>query len=64
MNRTDVPSPVHTVHTVHTNPHRPQGQFRMSIKHLERVLALSQQMREYTGDADAYGVIADWCADW
>lgn len=28
---------------------RLQGQYRNAIKHLERVLEISQQMREYTG---------------
>jgi hypothetical protein len=32
---------------------RPQGQFRAAIKHLERVLEISREMREFTGDADA-----------
>lgn len=30
---------------------------------MERVLEISQDMREYTGDADAYGTIADCLAD-
>lgn len=42
---------------------RLQGQQRTAIKHLERVLEISQEMREYTGDADAYGTIADCYAD-
>eukprot|EP00879_Flechtneria_rotunda_P011083 GHRR01011580.1.p2 GENE.GHRR01011580.1~~GHRR01011580.1.p2 ORF type:complete len:130 (+),score=49.78 GHRR01011580.1:1789-2178(+) len=42
---------------------RLQGQYRMAIKHLERVLEISQQIREYTGDADAYGTIADCYTD-
>ncbi|WIA15256.1 hypothetical protein OEZ85_001928 [Tetradesmus obliquus] len=42
---------------------RLQGQYRNAIKHLERVLEISQQMREYTGDADAYGTIADCYTD-
>jgi tetratricopeptide (TPR) repeat protein len=38
---------------------RLQGQHRAAIRHLERVLEISQAMGEYTGDADAYGTIAD-----
>lgn len=38
---------------------RLQGQYRAAIKHLERVLDISREMREFTGDADAYGTIAD-----
>ena len=32
---------------------RLQGQYRAAIKHLERVLEISKEMREFTGDADA-----------
>lgn len=32
---------------------RPQGQYRAAIQHLERVLAISKEMAEFTGDADA-----------
>lgn len=42
---------------------RLQGQHRAAINHLERVLDISREMREYTGDADAYGVIADCYTD-
>ena len=42
---------------------RLQGQHRAAIGHLERVLELSREMGEYTGDADAYGVIADCYTD-
>jgi tetratricopeptide (TPR) repeat protein len=42
---------------------RLQGQYRAAIGHLERVLELSKQMGEFTGDADAYGVIADCYTD-
>jgi pentatricopeptide repeat protein len=42
---------------------RLQGQYRAAIGHLERVLELSREMGEYTGDADAYGVIADCYTD-
>ncbi|MEW5305546.1 MAG: hypothetical protein WDW36_008079 [Sanguina aurantia] len=38
-------------------------QYAMAIKHLERVLTISQEMQEYTGDADAYGTIADCYTD-
>ncbi|GBF92346.1 hypothetical protein Rsub_05548 [Raphidocelis subcapitata] len=38
---------------------RLQGQYRAAIKHLERVLEISREMAEFTGDADAYGTIAD-----
>mmetsp|Transcript_619 Transcript_619/g.1819 ORF Transcript_619/g.1819 Transcript_619/m.1819 type:complete len:292 (+) Transcript_619:352-1227(+) len=38
---------------------RMQKQFKKAIGHLERVLEISKEMDEYTGDADAYGVIAD-----
>ncbi len=31
----------------------PQGQYKAAIKHLERVLEISKEMREFTGDADA-----------
>lgn len=39
---------------------RLQGQYPAAIKHLNDVLEISRAMREYTGDADAYGTIADW----
>jgi len=42
---------------------RLQGQYRTAIKHLERVLEISREMREYTGDADAYGTVADCYTD-
>lgn len=42
---------------------RLQGQYRSAIKHLERVLEISKEMREFTGDADAYGTIADCYTD-
>jgi len=42
---------------------RLQGQFRPAIKYLERVLDISREMGEYTGDADAYGTIADCYTD-
>lgn len=42
---------------------RLQGQFRPAIKYLERVLEISRDMGEYTGDADAYGTIADCYTD-
>jgi tetratricopeptide (TPR) repeat protein len=42
---------------------RLQGQNRTAIKHLERVLDISREMAEYTGDADAYGTIADCYTD-
>ncbi|KIZ06832.1 hypothetical protein MNEG_1119 [Monoraphidium neglectum] len=38
---------------------RLQGQYKAAIKHLERVLEISREMKEFTGDADAYGTIAD-----
>ena len=38
---------------------RMQRQFKKAIGHLERVLEISEEMDEYTGDADAYGAIAD-----
>eukprot|EP00892_Ulva_mutabilis_P012268 jgi/Ulvmu1/9413/UM051_0041.1 len=34
-----------------------------AIKYLKQVLEISEQMKEYTGDADAYGSIADIYAD-
>jgi pentatricopeptide repeat protein len=40
-----------------------QGQYRQAIKNLERVLEISTEMQEYTGDADAYGTIADCYTD-
>ncbi|KIZ06926.1 FLU chloroplast precursor, alternative spliced version l-FLP [Monoraphidium neglectum] len=36
-----------------------KGQYRAAIKHLERVLEISREIKEFTGDADAYGTIAD-----
>jgi tetratricopeptide (TPR) repeat protein len=42
---------------------RMQGNNQSAIKHLKSVLALSDTMKEYTGDADAYGSIADIYAD-
>jgi tetratricopeptide (TPR) repeat protein len=42
---------------------RMQGNNQQAIKYLKRVLDLSQQMNEFTGDADAYGSIADIYAD-
>lgn len=42
---------------------RLQGQYRSAIKHLERVLEVSREMNEFTGDADAYGTIADCYTD-
>lgn len=42
---------------------RLQGQFKTAIRHLQRVLEISKEMQEYTGDADAYGVIADCYTD-
>lgn len=38
---------------------RMQGQFSQAIKHLERVLEISSEIRDHVGDADAYGTIAD-----
>jgi len=42
---------------------RLQGQHRAAIGHLERVLELSTEMGEYTGDADAYGALGDALID-
>ena len=42
---------------------RMQGNSQSAIKYLKQVLQLSQEMGEYTGDADAYGSIADIYAD-
>lgn len=42
---------------------RLQGQFKTAIGHLERVLEISKQMQEFTGDSDAYGTIADCYTD-
>lgn len=42
---------------------RMQGNNQSAIKHLKSVLALSETMKEYMGDADAYGSIADIYAD-
>ena len=36
-----------------------QGQHREAIKHLRRVLEISNEMSDHVGDADAYGTIAD-----
>ncbi|EFJ51373.1 hypothetical protein VOLCADRAFT_87597 [Volvox carteri f. nagariensis] len=38
-------------------------QYRQAIKHLERVLEISREIGEYTGDADAYGTMADCYTD-
>ncbi|GMH41343.1 hypothetical protein BSKO_09253 [Bryopsis sp. KO-2023] len=38
---------------------RLQGQFRMAISHLERVLEISSEINDHIGDADAFGTIAD-----
>eukprot|EP01023_Acetabularia_acetabulum_P024747 TRINITY_DN2380_c0_g2_i1.p1 TRINITY_DN2380_c0_g2~~TRINITY_DN2380_c0_g2_i1.p1 ORF type:complete len:346 (-),score=64.70 TRINITY_DN2380_c0_g2_i1:179-1159(-) len=40
-----------------------QGQLRSALKHLERVLQLSKELNEFTGDADAYGSMADIYAE-
>ena len=40
-----------------------QGNNQSAIKHLKGVLSLSKEMQEFTGDADAYGSIADIYAD-
>jgi tetratricopeptide (TPR) repeat protein len=54
-------------HTCHPGCYDPmfcaQGNNQQAIKHLKRVLAISEQLEEYTGDADAYGSIADIYAD-
>ena len=42
---------------------RLQGQYRDAIVQLERVLLISREMAEFTGDADAYGTIADCYTD-
>lgn len=42
---------------------RLQLQFRAAISHLQRVLAISQSVGDYTGDADAYGTMADCYTD-
>lgn len=42
---------------------RLQAQYKAAIKHLERVLEISKEMNEFTGDADAYGTIADCYTD-
>ena len=39
------------------------GQHKAAIGHLQRVLEVSIEMREFTGDADAYGTIADCYTD-
>ncbi len=36
-----------------------QGQHQQAIKNLKRVLAISKDMNDFVGDADAYGTIAD-----
>eukprot|EP00798_Chlamydomonas_sp_ICE-L_P022006 gene22006-29065_t len=38
---------------------RIQGQYKSAISYLEMVLTISAEIGEYTGDADAYGTIAD-----
>lgn len=38
---------------------RMQGQYKKALSHLFRVLEISKQMDEFTGDTDAYGAIAD-----
>ncbi|PNH02463.1 Protein FLUORESCENT IN BLUE LIGHT, chloroplastic, partial [Tetrabaena socialis] len=38
-------------------------QYRQAIKHLECVLEISRAIGEYTGDADAYGTMADCYTD-
>ncbi|KAG1650922.1 hypothetical protein FOA52_009050 [Chlamydomonas sp. UWO 241] len=38
-------------------------QHATAIKYLERVLEVSREMQEYTGDADAFGTIADCYTD-
>ena len=40
-----------------------QGNNQQAIKYLQAVLAISAELQEYTGDADAYGSIADIYAD-
>lgn len=42
---------------------RLSGQNRQSIKYLERVLEISDEIGDHVGDADAYGVIADIYTD-
>jgi len=42
---------------------RLQGQYRAAIKHLFDVLAISKELEDTTGDADAYGSIADLYTD-
>lgn len=42
---------------------RLQQQYRAAISHLERVLQISQAMGDFTGDADAFGSIADCHTD-
>ena len=37
---------------------RKQGQLRQAVKHLEHVLYISREIRDFVGDADAYGTIA------
>lgn len=42
---------------------RLQGQHAAAVKHLERVLQISDEMQDHVGDADAYGTIADIYTD-
>ncbi|KAK9820407.1 hypothetical protein WJX72_010010 [[Myrmecia] bisecta] len=42
---------------------RLQGQYKAAIKHLHRVLKISQEMGDFVGDADAFGTIADIYTD-
>ena len=42
---------------------RLSNQNRQAIKHLERVLEISDEIGDHVGDADAYGVIADIYTD-
>ncbi|PSC69769.1 FLUORESCENT IN BLUE chloroplastic [Micractinium conductrix] len=42
---------------------RMQGQLRQAVKHLERVLDISREIRDFVGDADAFGTIADIYTD-
>ena len=44
---------------------RKQGQLRQAVKHLEHVLYISREIRDFVGDADAYGTIAGgWVGGW
>ncbi len=47
----------------HAAAPRLQKQNMKAIGHLERVLEISKEIDNYTGDADAYGVIADIWTD-